>query len=137
MSVLCEVLQCDDELQLEGLRRVSVVVKVHLDLTEIPACELGEAVEKLGPVLLTGKEEGVPRWRAVGIAITIDQDRITLPPGANALSTPVLGCASPERLVVIAQGKEEVPRTFTAFRHGAPREVPNVARQPATEVFFS
>ena len=71
--------------------------------------EIVEPIEELRSVFLRWKEEGV-LWRATShIAKTAAKLGVAMMPGANALEPSGLVGPVPERLIVVANGKQQVP----------------------------
>ena len=113
------------------------MVEVHLDLGDAAAREAGERVEPRRPVLLAGEEERVPRAPAVGVAELGREARVLLGPEAHARVRLRLGDLIPERLPVIAEGEDQVPRARDARRAAVRQRVARVPLDPRVEALLA
>jgi hypothetical protein len=97
---------------LEPRRVVPVVVKVQLDFAQTEARETSERVEVRRRVLLTRKEERVPRRETVGVAELSGQRGVFTLPAVDPLPA-VLGAGpAPEGFEMVAERKQDVARAF-------------------------
>jgi len=94
MAVLADQRKAIGDLWLECRCGVSIVMEVKLDFAKAVSGELTESIEKIGPILFTGKEPAVA-WRPALAVAKLGEVRIALCPSIDAGATDIVGCMPP------------------------------------------
>ena len=129
--VLREVL---DDVAAEAFRGVGIVMEVQLDLSQARSREIRQQIEILRPILLAREEESVTGSMAVAVAKPVREPWVVPCPSPDAVEPLFDGRAGPEWLVVIAERKQHVARSFRAWGQHAIEQVACIAAHPTIEV---
>jgi hypothetical protein len=97
-------------------------MKVHLDAPKPSVTETGERVEKMGPVIFFGKEEGMLGRPSVCISETLSEPRVAVDPRSDALSFDVAVRCAVRGFKVIGDAEEDVDRAAMATMTKEPLE---------------
>src|SRR5690606_10927020 len=108
--------------------RGAIVVQVKLYFSETRVDQVLQFVEKLRAILLPREKKGVLRTSTVRVEKPLCHVGITLSPRFDSFETYRLVSSTPQRFIVIAYGKQEMPNASRWRHHLAHRRLGHVTR---------